>query len=155
MDQEEILKACSGMVLRIAFTNVKNMTDAEDIAQEVLISLMTKGPRFESEEHRKAWLIRATANRCKNYRKSFWFRRAEPPADIPGEVPEEDSGVLAAVLALPRNYRNAVYLHYYEGYQIREIAVMLKKKPATVGTWLSRGRQALKAALEGGFDDDE
>ena len=133
----ELLQKYSSMVLRIAFSNVKNLQDAQDIAQEVFISVLTKRPQFDSEEHEKAWLIRVTINRCKNHVKSFWNRHTEG----------------LSVLALPQNYRNVIHLHYYEGYSINEIAELLHKKPATVGTWLARGRAALKKSLKGGFDE--
>ena len=73
----ELLQKYSSMVLRIAFSNVKNLQDAQDIAQEVFISVLTKRPQFDSEEHEKAWLIRVTINRCKNHVKSFWNRHTE------------------------------------------------------------------------------
>jgi RNA polymerase sigma factor (sigma-70 family) len=154
MTEEEILEKYEKMVIRIAFTNVKNISDAQDIAQDVFLTMLTKRPLFENEEHRKAWLIRVTVNRCKNYRKSFWFSRTEPLPDTLDYLPQEERGVLAAVLSLPRNYRTVIHLYYYEGYNINEIAALLRKRPATVGTWLARGRQALKIALQGGFDDE-
>lgn len=49
----ELLQKYSSMVLRIAFSNVKNLQDAQDIAQEVFISVLTKRPQFDSEEHEK------------------------------------------------------------------------------------------------------
>ncbi len=150
----ELLQKHSAMVLRIAFSNVKNMQDAQDIAQDVFMSVLTKRPHFESDEHVKAWLIRVTINRCKNHVKSFWNRRTEGLTEDLSYMPKEETGVMEAVLALPQNYRNAIHLHYYEGYSINEIAELLHKKPATVGTWLARGRAALKIALKGGFDDE-
>ena len=150
----ELLQKYSAMVLRVAFSNVKNMQDAQDIAQDVFLSVLTKCPQFESEEHEKAWLIRVTINRCKNHVKSFWNRRTEGLSEDLSYLPKEETGVMEAVLALPQNYRNAIHLHYYEGYSINEIAELLHKKPATVGTWLARGRAALKSALKGGFDDE-
>ena len=147
----ELLQKYSSMVLRIAFSNVKNLQDAQDIAQEVFISVLTKRPQFDSEEHEKAWLIRVTINRCKNHVKSFWNRHTEGLSEDLSYLPEEETGVMQAVLALPQNYRNVI--HYYEGYSINEIAELLHKKPATVGTWLARGRAALKKSLKGGFDE--
>lgn len=150
----ELLQTYSAMILRIAFSNVKNMEDAQDIAQEVFLSVLTKRPQFESTEHEKAWLIRVTINRCKNHVKSFWNRRTEGLSEELSYLPKEETGVVEAVLALPKNYRNAIHLYYYEGYSINEIAELLHKKPATVGTWLARGRAALKTALKGGFGDE-
>jgi RNA polymerase sigma factor (sigma-70 family) len=154
MNEEEILKKYEKMVIRIAFTNVRNLSDAQDIAQDVFLNMLAKKPRFESEEHQKAWLIRVTINRCKNHRKSFWFSRTEPLPDTLDYLPEEESGVLTAVLSLPQNYRTVIHLYYYEGYNINEISALLRKNPATVGTWLARGRQALKITLKGGFEDE-
>ena len=149
----ELLQKYSSMLLRIAFSNVKNLQDAQDIAQEVFISVLTKRPQFDSEEHEKAWLIRVTINRCKNHVKSFWNRHTEGLSEDLSYLPKEETGVMQAVLALPQNYRNVIHLHYYEGYSINEIAELLHKKPATVGTWLARGRAALKKSLKGGFDE--
>ena len=149
----ELLQKYSAMVLRIAFSNVKNLQDAQDIAQDVFMSVLTKQPHFDSEEHEKAWLIHVTINRCKNHVKSFWNRRTEGLSEDLSYMPKEETGVMEAVLALPQNYRNVIYLHYYEGYSINEISEILHKKPATVGTWLARGRAALKNTLKGGFDE--
>ena len=60
-----------------------------------------------------------------------------------------DSAVLDAVMVLPQKYREAVYLHYYEGYAIREIADMLGRSEAAVTTHLARGRDKLRNALGG------
>ena len=54
-----------------------------------------------------------------------------------------------AVLSLPEEYRVAIYLHYYEGYSIREIAVMTKKTEAATAQYLARGRAKLRKKLGG------
>lgn len=57
----------SDTVVKTAFSYVKNTYDAEDITQELFLTLMEKQPRLKSEEHLKAWLIRVTINKCKNF----------------------------------------------------------------------------------------
>ena len=65
-------------------------------------------------------------------------------------MPElEDNPVLAAVQSLPLKYRNAIYLHYYEGYQVQEIAAMTGERPNAVSAHLSRGRKKLRSLLGG------
>ncbi len=64
-------------------------------------------------------------------------------------LPPEDTGVLQAVLELDENYRNAVYLHYYEGYTAEEIAALMKKNKNTVYTLLARAKARLKEKLTG------
>ena len=67
---------------------------------------------------------------------------------------ENDHEVLEAVLSLPVKYKDAVYLHYYEGYSAAEIGNILGKKENTVYSLLSRGRMLLRKKLGGdGFDE--
>lgn len=68
---EEIVEKYSNMIIQIAYQNVFNKSDAEDITQEVFIKLMKKIGTFASEEHMKAWIIRVTINLSKDYNKSF------------------------------------------------------------------------------------
>ena len=49
---------------------------------------------------------------------------------------------------LPRKYRLPLYLYYYEGYAVREIAQLLRRKPSTVQTQLARGRGQLQHILQ-------
>ncbi|MHB1153849.1 MAG: sigma-70 family RNA polymerase sigma factor [Eubacteriales bacterium] len=140
-------------VAKTAFAYLKNTADAEDITQEVFLSLMQKNPLFENEEHLKAWLIRVAINKSKNHLKSGWFKSNNR---IPDELPylsQEQSDLLSEVLALDLKYRLPIHLYYYEGYTIKEIAKILGEKEATVGTRLARGRSLLKKSL-GGVNDE-
>ena len=67
---EYALNTYSDMLLRIAYRNVKVLADAEDITQEVFIKLIQRDKGFESPEHEKAWLIRVTVNKCRDFLKS-------------------------------------------------------------------------------------
>lgn len=72
--------------------------------------------------------------------------------DQPAPLLEEHREVLEAVLALPRKYRDAVYLHYYEGYTAAEIGKLLGKNTNTVYTLLTRAREQLRKTLGGDRD---
>ena len=61
----------------------------------------------------------------------------------------EMSPVLEAVLSLPEKYRIVIYLYYYEGYQIREIARITSQSEAAVSQQMSRGRKKLEKLLGG------
>ena len=52
------------------------------------------------------------------------------------------------MLALPEKYRTVIYLHYFEGYSVTELAKLLHRPEGTVKTWLRRGRDALRDVLE-------
>ena len=141
-------------VAKTAFTYLKNTEDAEDITQDVFVTLMLKNPVFENDDHCKAWLIRVTINKCKDYRKSSWFRNRihSIPDELSYLQPEEEE-VLSAVSSLEVKYRMPIHLYYYEGYSIKEIAEILDEKPATIGTRMARGRNILKKKI-GGFEDE-
>lgn len=134
--------------------NAPTRADAEDVTQEVFETLLTCGKSFADPEHLKAWLIRVTVNRCKNLRRAK--RGGEVTLTHDMEAPAlPETTVLDEVRALPENYRNAIYLHYYEGYTAAEIGTILGAGRNTVLTWLARGRKALRERMIGGFDDDE
>ena len=138
----------SDMVYRLAFARVKNRYDADDVLQEVFMRFIKCKEKVENEEHLKALLIRITINCSKSLLGSSWFKRTEP-LDENLSVSDEVSDTLDAVLRLPQKYRTVIHLHYYIGYSIDEMAVVLKSKPSTVKSWLYRARQKLKTDLEG------
>jgi RNA polymerase sigma-70 factor (ECF subfamily) len=136
------------MVLNIAFTYTKNSYDAEDIAQEVFLALYRNMWKISSKEYLKAWLIRVTINKSKNYMKTAWIRKRSDMTDIQQGTSKSETGdLLNAVLSLDEKYKLPIYLMYYEGYSIKEISQILKTKPATIGTRLKRGRDILKNKL--------
>lgn len=150
-----VLDTYSKMIVRLAFTYTKSLCDAEDIAQDVFVSLIEKNKTFENSEHEKAWLIRVTVNKSKNFVKSSWVKKTVPIDEAMTKTSEEKSDdILEEVLKMPEKYRTVIHLFYYEGYSINEIAEILGKSTGTIGTWLSRGRKILKERLEGGFTDE-
>ena len=138
-------------LVRLAFTYTKNVQDAEDIVQDVFFTYLEKAPRFMDDAHEKAWLIRVTANKCKDELRKRKYAPLPLNEDILSLPPEEQT-LLSAVLELEDKYRLPLHLHYYEGYSIAEIARILQANPATVGSRLQRGRALLKNRLGGEFD---
>lgn len=135
-------------VFRVAFGYTKNHADAQDIEQDVFLKLYCCGKKFESDEHIRAWLIRVTMNAAKNFLRSCSVRRYEPLDErIPCEN-ESGGALLELVRGLKPEYLNAVYLHYYEGYSVKEIARICRTTPAAVTMRLSRARERLKKIIE-------
>lgn len=136
-------------LFRVAFSYTKSRTDADDITQNVLIKLYRETKLFKSDEHIKHWLIRVTINESKKTLLSPW-RRLSPIEDYASTltfVSPEHSELFYAVMDLPRKYRMAVFLYYYEDYSTDEIAQLLSIPAATVRTHLKRGREHLKITL--------
>lgn len=138
-------------VYRVAYHACKNAADSEDVMQDVLLKLYQAKVEFASREHVRRWLIRVAVNQSRKLLRSAWFRRSAPLEDYAAvlefEDPEE-SGLFQAVMDLPAKYRVPLYLYYYEGYAVREVAALCGLKESTAATRLQRARQKLKETLE-------
>ncbi|MBE6963559.1 MAG: RNA polymerase sigma factor [Ruminococcaceae bacterium] len=134
------------MVYRIALNFFRNIQDAEDATQEVLLKLYLRADPFDSQEHARNWLIQVTLNHCRSVWRSPWRQRVtleELTAAIPFSRPE-DGELFRTVMALPEKHRTVLYLFYYEDLSVREIANVLKVSETAVTSRLSRARKALK-----------
>lgn len=96
------------MVLRIALTYTRNMTDAQDIYQETFLRLVKYRHTIESEEHLKAWLIRVTTNCAKSFlSKNQAYNTEELDENISSEEKfeaNEKSELYEQVLLLKEKY---------------------------------------------------
>ncbi len=149
----EALDTYGNAILRCAYSYLHNMADAEEILQDTLLKLLTAAPSFDSEEHKKAWLLRVAANLSKNRIEYNALRISdELSEDLAEERREDLSFVWDAVKALPVQFREVIHLHYYEGYSTEEIAKILGRNPSTVRSDLRRGREKLKSILKEAYD---
>ncbi len=149
------IEAYGNLVRRICLIHLKNQADTEDIFQTVFLKYLLSSAEFRDPEHEKAWFIRVSVNACRDLLKSAFRRRTvslEVLAEQPAELTEDNREVLEAVLDLPEKYRDVIYLYYYEEYTAPEIGALLRKKPNTVYTLLSRAKKILKEKLGGEKD---
>ena len=150
---EYLVERYADLILRTGKTWLGDMDDAKDICQTVLIKMLENPRAFPEEGQERAWVVRIAVNECKNWRKTAWFRRRVPLDEslrLAAEDPEpEDGSLLAQVQALPAMYREVIFLRYYEGYEVKEIAALLGRSPALVSTHLKRGKEKLRNMLGG------
>lgn len=149
---EKVIMRYADMIFRIAYQNLKSRADAEDIFQEVCVALLTKDAPLDDEKHLKYWLIRVTINKCNNFHKSFWHNKIESIDKYTELEQPQTKAVMEEIWQLPKQYRNVIYLYYYEEYSIAEIARILGKNQNTVSSQLQRARKKLgKILSEGGL----
>uniref|UniRef100_UPI004028426E RNA polymerase sigma factor n=1 Tax=Eubacterium sp. TaxID=142586 RepID=UPI004028426E len=152
MDHHDELKQTilrnSNTVYRLAYAQMKNTSDADDVYQEVFYRYIRKKPLFESLEHEKAWFIRVTVNCCKTSLKSFWKTKVCELDETFEDTEVEKEDLSFALKKLPKKYSAVLYLFYFEDMSIKEIASALNLKEGNVGVLLSRARQKLKEILE-------
>ncbi|MCL2488905.1 MAG: RNA polymerase sigma factor [Oscillospiraceae bacterium] len=151
-DFDAILQRYADMVTRLCIVRLGNPHDAEDCFQNVFFKLFRSSEEFESEEHIKAWLIRAALHECANRRRYFLRHPAvslEEIADFLPPAPEDNHReLLAAVMSLPDADREIILLCYYHGYSAAEAARMMGKNENTVKSRLLRAREKLRKILE-------
>lgn len=142
----EYARCYKDMIFRVALNALGSTADADDIVQETLLRLLERQEPFENEKHVKYWLIRVSLNLCKNELRSPWRRRKT--LDDANVIPTFDnpdySQLYESVMSLSEKYRTVLYLFYYEGYSVNEIADILDIRVTTVTSRLSRARQKLK-----------
>lgn len=134
------------MVYRIALNFFRNIQDAEDATQEVMLKLYLRVEPFDSQDHARNWLIQVTLNYCRSVWRSPWRQRVsleDLTAAIPFSCPE-DGELFQTVMELPEKHRTVLYLFYYEEMSVREIAEVLKLSETAVTSRLSRARKVLK-----------
>ena len=141
-------------VLRLAYSYLHNMQDAEDILQETVMQLIRTNPPLDAPAHMKAWLLTVAANKSKNLLKYNSYRKHgdTDETEIAAAMPEDTAYVWHAVQALPEKYREVIHLFYAEDYSTGEIAKILGKREPTVRSLLCRGREKLKEILKEAYD---
>lgn len=151
IDIEGVFRRHVKSVYRLCYSYFGNAPDAEDATQATFMKLVASPRAFADEEHEKAWLLACAANVCKDELKSARRAKAgEMPADVADPVTKgraDADDVLEAVLALPEQYKDCVYMHYYEGYKTIEIAAMTDTPSSTIRNRLSDARKLLRSAL--------
>lgn len=154
-------------VINLAYTYLRNYHLAQDVSQDVFLRAYTRYESFRGDSSVRTWLLSITANRCKDYLRSWASRHEvmdEGTLDLKSsefsteeEVAQrlERDSLWAAVHSLPVKYREVLILYYQRDLNGQEIAAVLGTSEQNVRTRLHRGRQLLKDRMEeGGFRDD-
>ena len=147
---EPVYEKYKDNIFAIGFNYFKNSIEADDVVQETFFKLARSGKDFESEEHLRNWLIRVAVNECKRVSLSSWVKKKVSLEEYTGQIDfetKEESLVFTAVMSLPKKYRQAIHLYYYEDCSTAEIADILGISRTAVTTRLLRGREKLKQDL--------
>ncbi|WP_206711511.1 sigma-70 family RNA polymerase sigma factor [Peribacillus faecalis] len=152
---DEIVAGQTEYLLRIAYLYVKDWQAAEDIVQDVFLTYYEKFEQFEAKSSLKTYLVRMTINKCKDYLKSWRYRKnvltnqffqAKKDREALLEQTER-LDIANAVLKLPLHLREVIIHYYYNELPVLEVAQLLSLSDNTVKTRLRRARQVLKNQL--------
>ncbi|WP_145523522.1 sigma-70 family RNA polymerase sigma factor [Virgibacillus sp. SK37] len=132
---DQLMDEYSDDILHLVYTYVKNQATAEDLTQEIFIKCYEKLHQFNEQATIKTWLYRIASNHCKDYLRSWYYRKIMLSNKILDYIPSkskqveeevitnsEENRLTNAVMNLPLKYREVVFLHYYEEMSLREIS---------------------------------
>ncbi|WP_112181140.1 sigma-70 family RNA polymerase sigma factor [Paraliobacillus zengyii] len=158
---EEIMLEHGSELVRLAFNYVKDKETAKDMVQNTFIKCYENLDDFHFDSSIKTWLYRITINQCKDYLRSWHYRKVHAKSlfgsSITGLLPTTEDKVIrdseheemkGFIFSLPKNYREVIFLYYYKSLSIGEIAEVTDLNINTVKTRLSRAKQRLKTLIE-------
>ena len=154
---EEIYKAYSGLVYSVAYRMVRHQENAEEVTQEVFLTVYRKLNTFAFKSSLKTWIYRMAINTTINYAKKTnkennrtvefneEFSWVDPSNDVEREVDKQfNERVVASLLnTLNPDQRACIVLRNIEGLSYQEIAEVLNININTVRTRLKRARETL------------
>lgn len=152
-DIREAVVKYSDMLYRICIVILCNEQDVQDAIQDTFCRYLEKKPDFCDEEHEKAWLIRVATNIC---RDMIRFRVRHPKVCIDelenSLAAPEQRETLKEFLELPVKQKTVIYLHYVEGYRIREIADIMGITEGAVKMRLRRGKEEMRLSWKEAYN---
>ena len=143
----------AGTVYRICMMYLKCPADAEDAVSDAFLKLLTYKKEFSGDDHLKAWLIVTARNHCKNVLAHWWRKTRIELDSIPEPAAPDEDFTALAVEGLPEKFREALYMHYYEGYTGAEAAKLLGITQSAFWSRLKRGREILQLETEAECDE--
>lgn len=150
---DHLMNEHSSYLVRIAYLYVKDWSAAEDVVQEVFVTYFQKSDQFRNEASIKTYLTKMTANRAKDYLRSWKHKKDVVFETIFSSSKSTEQQLLEQeqlasletnLFKLPLKYREPLLLYYYDEQSIAEIAEFLQLNENTVKTRLRRAKLQLK-----------
>lgn len=172
---EELMAEYGNDVWNFAYFLTKRRDAADDVAQEVFLTVYSRMYTFRGESSLKGWILAITRNKALNYLKSSFIRKvvlstgwqkrdgAEPSSESAEQVAidrEASRHIWEQVMKLPRKHREVVVLAFHYELSMAEIAASLQVSEGTVKSRLHRAKRKMASLLEnsgkeGGLSDEQ
>ncbi|MFZ6028454.1 MAG: RNA polymerase sigma factor [Chloroflexota bacterium] len=167
--QEEWVRQNHLPVYRLALATLDDPAEADDIAQEVLLTALDALKSFRGDATLRTWLYTLTVNACRGRMRKQRVRqrlqetlqglfRLHQQAALPIEeqtIRRQSNGMLwEAIQALPDGQRMTVILRYYQELPVAEVAQVLQISERSAYERLQAAHAKLRASLGAIFEDD-
>lgn len=139
-------------IYRLIYSYTLNKQESKDLLQETFMKFYKNIYKLPKEDLEiKKWLFKVATNCCKDHFKSFWKSKVisiDYKQINTSYIENFDSDFEDVLKKLNRKYRMPIYLYYYEGYKVEEIATILKENVSTIRMRIFRGKEMLKKEME-------
>lgn len=166
----EIVETSQDMVYNTALGIVKDVSQAEDIAQDVFMKLYEHAGQFRGDAKLTTWLYRVTINTSLDYYrkkkgkgrlaylKDLFSHRVQPTVvfDHPGvklENKDHARALFGALDKIPVNQQVVFVLFHLEGKSYKEIAIITGRSAEAVESLMARAKGNLQKILRNYFDN--
>ncbi|MDD4425282.1 MAG: RNA polymerase sigma factor, partial [Mariniphaga sp.] len=165
---KELVDSHRQIVVNTCFGLLHNISDAEDVAQEVFIEVFRSVDKFRADSKISTWLYRIAVNRSFNFirdnkkrkfhsynelsesKKELLNQQVQEGADTPESDMENNQRKIIlheAVDALPQNQRVAFTLNKYEDLSYKEISDVMNLSVSSVESLIHRAKKNLQKKL--------
>ena len=154
----EIIRQYRDGLIFYLYSIVADLTVAEELAEDVFVLLGTKKPKDNGKSSFKTWLYTIGRNKALNYLKKR-KRHIEVSLDDCPEIADDSFLTMhileerkqhlhQAMQKLKAEYRQILWLIYFENLCLKDAAAILKKSVHNTETLVYRARKSLKLQLE-------
>jgi RNA polymerase sigma-70 factor (ECF subfamily) len=137
--------------LQLAYSMLDDQAEAEDATQDALMSAWRKLHQLRPGMPVRPWLLAIVINRCRNIRRTHWFRLVRMPnlfqAPPSTDRKIEQIDIDRALARLPPRDRQAVFLHFYLDLPVNEVALALGVSASAAKARIYRACHRLRPEL--------
>lgn len=150
-DFESLISPLVEPGLRLAFSMLGNRSEAEDATQEAITRAWRALGQLRDRSLVRPWFLAIVANRCRNVRRTNWFKTIRLPevfqSDQRAEPGVERVDAERALARLPMGERQVLFMRFYLDLPVEEVAVALKISPAAAKGRIYRACKRLRPEL--------
>ncbi|WP_096156517.1 MULTISPECIES: sigma-70 family RNA polymerase sigma factor [Bacillus] len=157
---EQLMNDYGDQLTRLAYSYVKDTEIAKDLVQNTFVKCFLNIDTFKHNSTIKTWLYRITINECKDYIKSWDYKKVKVLDIFQSHTKKSQSAeeivmdkterkeIQNSIFRLPMKYREIIFLYYFEEMTMEEISSLTELSINTIKTRLRRGKMLLKQKLE-------
>ncbi len=154
---QKLLPLIQQKMLSYAKRIMRGSADAEDCVQEALMVVMKKLGQLKDPKAFHGWMYQVLNSRCQDHWRHNQVQ-TQPLDSInqqsaefettASEVTEQAIDIKQALAGLSKIQQSVIYLFYFEGFKVSEVADILEKPAGTIKSLLFDARAAIKSFLK-------